>query len=42
MAVVNTAVGGDYVVTPDMLLGSAELRFTGQPATASVAAAPPD
>jgi hypothetical protein len=42
MAVVNTAVGGDYVVTPEMLLGSADLRFTGQPVdTPAVAAAPP-
>jgi hypothetical protein len=29
MAVVNTAVGGDYVVTPEHLGGSANLRFTG-------------
>ena len=29
MAVVNTAVGGDYVITPDNLGGSADLRFTG-------------
>lgn len=30
MAVVNTSVGGDYVVTPEHLGGSADLRFTGQ------------
>lgn len=30
MAVVNTAVGGDYVITPEHLGGSANLRFTGQ------------
>jgi hypothetical protein len=29
MAVVNTAVGGDYVVTPEHLGGSMKLRFTG-------------
>ena len=39
MAVVNTAVGGDYVVTPDVLLGSADLRFTGQPKAAPVISA---
>jgi hypothetical protein len=44
MAVVNTAVGGDYVVTPDVLLGSADLRFTGQPKApviSAVSAEPP-
>jgi hypothetical protein len=30
MAVVDTSVGGDYVITPEMLGGSADLRFTGQ------------
>jgi hypothetical protein len=30
MAVVNTSVGGDYVVTPEHLGGSAELRFRGR------------
>ena len=30
MAVVNTSVGGDYVITPDMLGGSTDIRFTGQ------------
>ena len=30
MAVVNTSVGGDYVITPEHLGGSADLRFTGQ------------
>jgi hypothetical protein len=30
MAVVHTAVGGDYVITPEMLGGSAEIRFRGQ------------
>ena len=29
MRVVNTSVGGDYVITPEMLRGSANLRFTG-------------
>jgi hypothetical protein len=29
MAVVNTAVGGDYVITPDHLGGAADIRFTG-------------
>lgn len=29
MKVVNTSVGGDYVITPEMLRGSADLRFTG-------------
>ncbi len=29
MAVVNTSVGGDYVITPEILRGSADLRFTG-------------
>ena len=41
MAVVNTAVGGDYVVTPDVLLGSADLRFTGEPAAPPTVAAAP-
>ena len=44
MAVVNTAVGGDYVVTPEVLMGSADLRFTGQPKApviSAVSAAPP-
>jgi hypothetical protein len=31
MAVVDTSVGGDYVVTPEVLGGSADLRFTGEP-----------
>ena len=30
MKVVNTSVGGDYVITPDILRGSADLRFTGE------------
>jgi hypothetical protein len=30
MAVVNTSVGGDYVITKEMLGGSAEIRFTGE------------
>lgn len=30
MAVVDTSVGGDYVITPEILGGSADLRFTGQ------------
>jgi hypothetical protein len=30
MAVVNTSVGGDYVITPEHLSGTADLRFTGQ------------
>ncbi|HKA13397.1 MAG TPA: hypothetical protein VKH41_00140, partial [Myxococcota bacterium] len=29
MAVVDTSVGGDYVITPEILRGSADLRFTG-------------
>ena len=29
MKVVNTSVGGDYVITPEMLRGSANLRLTG-------------
>ena len=29
MKVVNTSVGGDYVITPEHLRGSADLRFTG-------------
>ena len=49
MAVVDTSVGGDYVVTPEVLGGSADLRFTGDPAgdaprspaTAVATAAPP-
>jgi hypothetical protein len=40
MAIVNTAVGGDYVVTPEMLLGSADLRFTGQPVDPPAVSAP--
>jgi hypothetical protein len=31
MAVVDKSVGGDYVITPDMLRGSVDLRFTGGP-----------
>lgn len=31
MAVMKTAVGGDYVVTPENLGGSADLHFTGEP-----------
>jgi hypothetical protein len=30
MAVVHSAVGGDYVITPEHLGGSAPLHFTGQ------------
>jgi hypothetical protein len=30
MAVVNTAVGGDYVITPEHLRGSDEIHLTGQ------------
>ena len=30
MSVVDTSVGGDYVITPEILRGSADLRFTGQ------------
>jgi len=30
MAVVNTSVGGDYVITPEHLSGAADFRFTGQ------------
>jgi hypothetical protein len=49
MTIVNTSVGGDYVVTPEVLGGSADLRFTGDPAgdaphspaTAVATAAPP-
>jgi hypothetical protein len=29
MAVMQTAVGGDYVVTPENLGGSVDLHFTG-------------
>jgi hypothetical protein len=29
MAVVDKSVGGDYVITPDMLRGRVDLRFTG-------------
>jgi hypothetical protein len=29
MRVVNMSVGGDYVITPEILRGSANLRFTG-------------
>ena len=29
MAIVDTSVGGDYVVTPEVLGGRADLRFTG-------------
>ena len=32
MAIVDTSVGGDYVVTPEVLEGQANLRFTGGPA----------
>jgi len=31
MAVMRTAVGGDYVVTPENLGGSVDLHFTGEP-----------
>ena len=30
MAIVNTAVGGDYVITPEHLRGSDEIHLTGQ------------
>jgi len=30
MRVVNMSVGGDYVITPEILRGSADLRFTGE------------
>ena len=30
MAVVKNSVGGDYVITPDILRGAANLRFTGR------------
>ena len=29
MSVVTTSVGGDYVITPEILRGSADLRLTG-------------
>jgi hypothetical protein len=31
MAVMQTAVGGDYIVTPENLGGAADLHFTGAP-----------
>jgi hypothetical protein len=30
MAIVNTAVGGDYVITPEHLRGADEIHITGQ------------
>jgi hypothetical protein len=30
MAVMDTAVGGDYVITPEVLRGAHDLRFTGR------------
>ena len=30
MRVVNMSVGGDYVITPEILRGSVDLRFTGE------------
>jgi hypothetical protein len=30
MAIVHAAVGGDYVITPEILRGSDDIHFTGQ------------
>lgn len=32
MAVVTMSLGGDYVITPDHLRGTDDIRFTGEPA----------